>query len=213
MKYLYLILLSCFPLLISCQNEEQIDDLEKELGFSCFAERITLYWGNNVRNAGSLISERKLEYNQRKQIVTDSSFNLDGSVSTSLLNTYDDRNRILIRDYQTYTNNGSLSIKRKREYTYIGSDYSVKLFATLINNSFGLTSESFYKEDKLIRTIYYDINGNEIGKAIYTYIGELLSEEIRYSRGEVSEIIKYEYDSEELKKVETYDSNEQLSSY
>lgn len=212
-KHIYFIFINCFLLLISCQDKQQINEIEENLEFSCIAKRITTYYSSS-----SIQNYRRIKYNQQKLVLTDSSFIYNGNLTGHVSNIYDNSNRIVKREHYGYSpNDGSLLGRSVEETTYTGSSHSTKTFQTNNNGEFNFSSERFYDQNKLIRETFYMPNGSRISEEIFIYIGELLSEfkEIKYGSGDekIERRIEYEYKDGILSKTSYYTWGGQINPY
>ncbi|WP_338792083.1 hypothetical protein [Bernardetia sp. MNP-M8] len=141
-----------------------------------------------------------------KLVITDSTFDKNNILTSTNSYTYDGNDRLL--DWETYRL-GSLYMKS--EYKYSGSSYTKKTY--YMSNNTGrlqLWQETHYEGKNETLWIYYDEEGNEDSKDIYTYEGNLRVREDIYYKGVLNRVIINTYESNLIKEKKKLNGSNQL---
>lgn len=104
--------------------------------------------------------------------------------------------------------NGSNPTNNKLEISYNGNSRSEKYFTRSVDGVFFKFYERFYNQDKMVKIIYFDVDGNQTSEIVRTYVGNLISKSESIVDGTIQGAIKYEYNNTTLVKREHYENGE-----
>lgn len=195
-RLLFLLVFSTIAL-VSCEDKLEDEKIEEENGdISCIV-RTKKYYDKDGR------VESYINYSYKdKLLVTDSTFDKNNVLTIVNLYEYDGNNRILF--WETYKE-GTLSFKS--EYTYSGSSYVKKIYYMSTTGRLNLWQETHYEGKNEIMWIYYNEDGSESTKNIYTYQGNLRVREEVYREGVLNSITVNTYENNLLKEKKRLASN------